>query len=198
MSNREKILIYILLLVCILGGGFKFLTLPMIDEYTNNLALEQELSGRRSEISMQIQKKEEVQEIYTSNQEELSVKQSMIGTYRREDEIESQLRQQSQENQVTIVDIVIGIDAYQYLDTDIMNLTAKTAEINMYGSIEGILSFIDEVNQEDDSVITNVSIDITDSAVATYESLYNVDTQGVYKVSMVYFMEANVENITEE
>lgn len=188
MSKREKILLYILSLVCILTGGYNFFVFPEIELHTQLSAENEIISLQRSEVEMQIAKEEALKTAYQNNLEDYLESEVSLKAYANDEDIEKQLREIGLEKNIKISDISIGIDANQYIQEGISGITAKNIELDMSGTTEGILEFVDIINAHGDTMLLTVDLDFTDSAINTYKGINGNDTQGVYKVTLVKFM----------
>lgn len=197
MSNREKMLLYILAIVCIVGGGYNFLVFPAIGTYQEVLVEKLDASASRDEISIKVDQIGQIESYYEINEEKLEELEMYIGDNQSDEQLEMFIRGICIQNKVSINDMNIKGDTKEFLPQEAQYVMAKTLDLNVYGDLENVLKLLDALNKEKDTIIMNANFDFTKGAVDTFESAYDVDTEGVYKITLIKYMQELQEEMIQ-
>lgn len=187
-----------LMVVCIVGGGYRFLIDPMIDKVDTNTKARYALYEERQVIDRQIGQMDELQEIYVTNTQTLEELQEVMGPYLTDENFERELRYMGEEYDVGILNIAIENEAVEYVDETTTEITAKAANMTLYGGIQDCLDFIKYLNDQEKVIIINFSLGMSEGIEESYRTGYGVYSEASYSLYVVQYMESEHPQRLEE
>lgn len=189
MTTREKVLVYMLMVVCIVGGGYRFLIDPMIDKVNTNTQARYELYEERQIIDKQISQLAELEELYIQNTQSLEELQEVLGPYLTDEELEVYLRTMGDDFDIGIQSLTITNDENEYVDITTTEIVSKSMSMTVYGGIQDFLEFIKHMNEQEKMILLSLSIGISEGIEEDYLEANGVYSEANFYVTFVQFME---------
>lgn len=198
MTTREKVLVYMLMIVCIVGGGYRFLIDPMVDKVNTNTQTRYDLYAERDIIDKQVGQIDELREVYLNNTQSLDVLREIIGTYQNDEEFEEELRNNALEYNIGFIDVDFVSAGSNYLDETTTEISAREVTLNVYGSIINFLQYVTFINDMGNTIIVSASVDKSENVTSSYYSQYGVYSEAQFAISFIVFSETEFSmKITE-
>ncbi len=190
ISDREKNLLYLLLVVCIIVGGFKLMLEPMINKIDSNTTTYSGLEDEKTSITLQESQLEVLMSTYGDNETTLEEYEEMIGAYMQDEELERMVSELLSAHNLGLEVLSMSQSSVQ-ISEEVTDITAKEVKVSTYGSTSDFIAFVEELYEREDILIVSVSADTKDSTSTTYENRYGKAIEGSYIIEFKLYM--NIE-----
>ncbi len=189
MTTREKVLVYMLMIVCIVGGGYRFLIDPMVEKVNTNTQARYELYAEQEIIDKQVRQLDDLRQVYINNTQSLDELRELIGIYKNDETFEEELRAGALEHNVGFVAVEFSDIANDYLDETTTEISGRNVTLNVYGSITNFLTYVEYINNLGNTILVGVSVSKGDGVTESYYSSYGVYSEAQYNLSFMIFSE---------
>ncbi len=187
MSNREKNLVFLLLIVCVAVVGFKFLVEPQMLIAAENDSMYAELQAEKEALDSVTAANAEFSETYEENVANLEELKENISVYLEDEALDTMLTVIAKNSGVTITELNIAQEASGYVAEDLQAVTVKTVTLTVEGTEKQFMTLQEELYNRTDCIISNANI------VSTSDS--SSDNQMV--ISVVVYMQEEVQEVEE-
>lgn len=190
ISEREKNLLYLLLVVCIIVGGFKLMLEPMINKIDTNTTTYSGLEDEKTTISLQESQLEVLMSTYGDNETTLAEYEETIGAYMEDEDLERMVSELLDTHDLNLEVLSLTQSSVQISD-EVTDITAKEVKISTYGDTDDFVAFVEDLYEREDILILSISADTKETTVATYEKRYEETVDGTYIIEFKLYM--NIE-----
>lgn len=156
MSSRDKLLIFVVLIIGIIGGGYQYLIAPAMEENEKLITLLEKTQVEYDKIKLEVDMLPIVLQNYNDAVERLEEARPAIDPYREEEDID-RLFTTNVENHNLIMDAIM-ITTVQEKEEDNVKITRKDFELTLRGTLEDAITYIAYLHTIKDVVIETTGI----------------------------------------
>lgn len=187
MSNREKNLVFLLLIVCIAVVGFKFLVEPQMLIAADNDSMYAELQAEKEALDSVTAANAEFSETYEENVANLEDLKENISVYLEDEALDTMLTVIAKNTGVTINELSIGQEDSSYIAEGLEAVTVKTVTLTVEGTEKQFMSLQEELYNRTDCIISSASI----------QSASDSSSENQMVITAVVYMQGDVQEVEE-
>lgn len=158
ISNREKNLLYFLLVICVVLGGYKFLIEPQMVTANTYTAKYAELEMEKELLDLTTSASASSSETYEGNLAILEELQENIGAFIEDEALDTMMTNLIVSYGLEESEVSITQGATGYIPEGLEAITAKTVTMNVSGTETQFIGFQEEIQKRTDCIISNLSI----------------------------------------
>lgn len=158
LTNREKKLVYITFILCLIFGSYAFLLEPTIQSIQEKEALVTELSIEVDSYQLSFASITSLEAAYQNNLSELASLETLIGDYMQDEDVDRLVSAMLVDHYLTVSNFtLINNDADDY-DINGAVAMAKSVQLTLSGDRDDFIDFVEVLYQRSDVVLTSLTM----------------------------------------
>lgn len=155
LTNREKKLVYITFILCLIFGSYAFLLEPTIQSIQEKEALVTELSIEVDSYQLSFASITSLEAAYQNNLSELASLETLIGDYMQDEDVDRLVSAMLVDHYLTVSNFtLINNDADDYSAVTM----AKSVQLTLSGDRDDFIDFVEVLYQRSDVVLTSLTM----------------------------------------
>lgn len=190
MSNREKNLLYLLLVICTLAGGFKLFIEPQMTVAADQDIRYEALTQEKEVLDAAYEEAKKITGNYEDDLVALDALKAGIRDYQQDETLDDEMTALIKECDLDVEVLQIKQETSEYLPEDLEAVTAKVVKMSVYGDLEEFIKLEEALYQNTDVVISDIVIATEETTVNQYKIRYGTVVDGVMHITVVVYMKA--------
>ncbi len=155
MSKKDKTLIFVMLIILIVGGGYRFLIQPQMDEKEVLTAQLAEAKKEYDEVKFEVDSLPGYYAKFLETEEELVALYPTLDDYREEEDIDRYFTQVVENASIDMMSFTVASNSVAYLNDQ---LITKGFALELIGSVENTIALIHTLQNTKDVRIDTVGL----------------------------------------
>lgn len=175
MTRRSKLiknLLFVVLVICVVGAGYKIVVEPLLLTASNNEATYAKLQEEKVELDAISVEISEADAVYDENVATLEELKSDIGVYLENEELATTIISIAEEKGVSVQELNVVQEVTEYMIEDLQDITVKAVTLTVTGSTQQFLNLQEEFYNRTDCIISNMSMDTEDNVMVVTVVIY--------------------------